>query len=73
MQMPLPVQDYLVFLALTQNTNIYNLQAAAALNASVTDDTYISAPADCKYANATQTAGVRRLLDMDTGASNSTG
>lgn len=58
----------MVFLALKQNTNIYNLKAAAALNVSVTDDSYMSAPADCTYANDTQKAGSRRLLDMDMGS-----
>jgi hypothetical protein len=67
----LPIQDYLVFLALTMNTNIYNLKAAAAANVSVTDDSYANAPADCTYANST--SGTRRLLDMDMGSSNATG
>lgn len=62
------LQDYVVFFALKQNTNIYNLKAAAALNVSVTDDSYMSAPADCTYANSTQKAGSRRLLDMDMGS-----
>lgn len=61
-------QDYVVFLALKQNTNIYNLKAAAALNVDVTDDSYMSAPADCMYANSTQKAGARRLLNMDMGS-----
>lgn len=63
----------MVFLALKMNTNIYNLRAAAALNISVTDDAYISAPGDCKYANSSGKAGSRRLLGMDMGSSNSTG
>ncbi|BDA42283.1 hypothetical protein COCOBI_03-1700 [Coccomyxa sp. Obi] len=63
-----PATDYVVFLALKQNTNIYNLKAAAVFNVSVTDDSYMSAPADCVYANSTQKAGSRRLLDMDMGS-----
>lgn len=59
-------QDYSVFLALQQNTNIYNLQAAAKLGLDVTDDSYSSAPGDCQYANNTSSAkgGGRKLLDM---------
>jgi len=59
-----------VFLALTQNTNIYNLQAAAKLGLDVTDDSYTSAPGDCQYANSSSSAkGGRKLLDMDMGSS----
>ena len=70
------VQNYYVYLALKQNTNTYNLQAAAKLGLDVTDDSYTSAPGDCQYANSTATAnGGRKLLhgDMDTGASSPTG
>ena len=59
-------QNYYVYLALTQNTNIQNLQAAAKLGLDVTDDSYTSAPGDCQYANSTSSGkGGRRLLDMD--------
>ncbi len=59
-----------MFLALTQNTNIYNLQAAAKLGLGVTDDSYTSAPGDCQYANSSSSAnGGRALLDMDMGSS----
>ena len=72
-----PVQNYYVYLALKQNTNIYNLQAAAKLGLDVTDDSYTSAPGDCQYANSTVTAnGGRRLLhggDMDMDASSPSG
>ena len=57
-----------MYLALTQNTNIPNLQAAAKLGLDVGDDSYTSAPGDCQYANSSSTsAGGRRLLhgDMD--------
>ena len=68
------MQDYYVYLALKQNTNIYNLQAAAKLGLDVTDDSYTSAPGDCRYANSSATAnGGRRLLDMDMGTSSPTG
>ncbi|CAK0787274.1 hypothetical protein CVIRNUC_010492 [Coccomyxa viridis] len=64
-----PVTDYTVYLALTQNTNIFNLQAAANLGLDVTDDSYTSAPGDCQYANSTATSsGGRKLLDMDMGS-----
>ena len=63
------LQDYTVYLAITQNTNIYNLQSAANLGLDVTDDSYTSAPGDCQYANSTTTStGGRRLLDMDMGS-----
>ena len=61
-----------MYLALTQNTNIYNLQSAAKLGLDVTDDSYTSAPGDCQYANSTTTSsGGRRLLDMDMGSGSS--
>ena len=63
------VQDYLVFLALTQDTNIYNLAAAQKLGLDVTDDSYQNAPGDCQYNNASSPAaapsGGRRLLQMN--------
>ncbi|CAL5229447.1 g12772 [Coccomyxa viridis] len=72
-----PAGNYYVYLALKQNTNIYNLQAAAKLGLDVTDDSYTSAPGDCQYANSTATAkGGRRLLhggDMDMDASSPSG
>ena len=46
--------DYLVFFALTANTNIHNL-AAAASNGYL-DDSYANAPSDCQYANYTAAA-----------------
>ncbi len=67
-------QNYYVYLALTQNTNIQNLQSAAKLGLDVTDDSYTSAPGDCQYANSSATAnGGRRLLDMDMGSSSPSG
>ena len=63
------LQDYTVYLALTQNTNIFNLQSAANLGLDVTDDSYTSAPGDCQYVNSTATSsGGRKLLDMDMGS-----
>ena len=63
---PRAAQDYYVYLALTQNTNIYNLQAAAKQGLDVSDDSYTSAPGDCQYANSSATAnGGRRLLHGD--------
>ena len=63
------LQDYTVYLALTQNTNIFNLQSATNLGLDVTDDSYTSAPGDCQYANSTATSsGGRKLLDMDMGS-----
>lgn len=61
------MQDYLVFLVLTQDTNIYNLAAAQKLGLDVTDDSYQNAPGDCQYNNASAPApsGGRRLLQMN--------
>ncbi|KAK9902882.1 hypothetical protein WJX75_009728 [Coccomyxa subellipsoidea] len=64
-----PATDYSVYFALTDNTNTYNIKAAAAVNASVTDEKYASQPSDCTYANQTSTASSnRRLLDMNMGS-----
>ena len=63
------MQDYLIFLALTQDTNIYNLAAAQKLGLDVTDGSYQNAPGDCQYNNASASApapsGGRRLLQMN--------
>ena len=70
-------QDYLVFLALTQNTNIHNLAAAQKLGLDVTDDSYQSAPGDCQYNNASAPAPApsvgRRLLQMNMNMGAATG
>jgi hypothetical protein len=47
--------DYLVFFALTADTNIHNLAAAAAANGYL-NSSYGNAPTDCQYANYTANA-----------------
>ena len=44
-------QEYTVFFPLTRNTNVLNINAAAAAvaNSSVTDVAYFTAPYDCNY------------------------
>ena len=34
---------------MADNTNVFNIAAAAALGADVTDSSYLEAPADCQY------------------------
>ena len=47
------VQDYVVFFALTADTNINSLQAAAASGLQYPNSSYYNAPTDCQYANQT--------------------
>jgi hypothetical protein len=42
---------YTAFWPMSDDTNIYDRQAAAAIGADVTDSSYLEAPADCLYAN----------------------
>ena len=45
------LQEYTVFFPLTRNTDVLNINAAAAAvaNGSVTDAAYFTAPYDCDY------------------------
>ena len=54
--MGLWAQDYVVFFALTADTNINSLKAAAANGLLYPDSSYYNAPTDCAYVNLTADA-----------------
>ena len=49
-------QDYVVFFALTANTNVHSLAAAAATGGVYPSSSYANAPTDCAYVNRTAAA-----------------
>ena len=63
-------QDYIVFLALTTNTNTANLEAAAAVTVSgapgsAQDPHYFAAPVDCAYSDAAAAMEAYETSDAD--------
>lgn len=56
-----PAGNYTIFWPLADDTNLANLASAARLGADVTSSRYAAAPADCVYANSSNSAGGLQL------------